>query len=73
VTCAEGHSQGQKVDLSRADWAKLRKLRQASAGEPLAEYTAEIQGQTSLFMPVRYVLSDSTEVLWAEGQPLVAK
>jgi len=75
VTDAEGEPQGPKVSLSAfdADTAEFAKLRQAGAGEPLAEYTAEISGRTFLFKPVKYVLSDGTEVVWAPAQPVPIK
>ncbi len=73
MTYAEGAPQGRKVKLTKPDQAELSKLRQAAAGEPLAEYRAEIQGETFRFKPVKYVLSDGTEVVWAEGRPMAAK
>ena len=73
VTYAEGKPQGQKVELTAADWAELNKLRQAGAGEPMAEYTAEVNGQTVLFKPMKYVLSDGTEVVQAPGQPVAVR
>ena len=73
VTYAEGEPKGEKVDLEAADWAELNKLRQAGAGEPLVEYTDEVNGQTLRFKPVKYVLSDGTEVVWASGQPLAGR
>jgi len=73
VTYAEGEPKGEKVDLTAADWAELNKLRQSAAGEPLAEYTAELNGQTLLFKPMRYVLSDGTEVVQAPAQPVAVR
>jgi hypothetical protein len=73
VAYAEAQPQGQKLELTEADWAELNKLRQAGAGEPLLEYTAEINGPTFLFKPVKYVLSDGTEVVQAPGQPVAGR
>jgi len=73
VAYAEAKPQGQKLDLTEGDWAELGKLRQAGAGEPLAEYTAEINGQTFLFKPKKYVLSGGTEVVQAPSQPVAVK
>ena len=73
VTYAEGQPPGRKVKLTKSDQVELSKLRQAGAGEPLAGYTAEIRGRMCLFKPMKYVLSDGTEVVWAEGQPMAAK
>ena len=60
VTHSEGEPQGQKTDLTEADWVELRGLRKAGAGEVLGEYDAEINGKAFRFKPVRYVLSDGT-------------
>jgi len=73
VTRADGEPQGQKVSLTDADWAELNKLRQTGAGEPLAEYTDEVNGQTFLFKSKKYVLGDGTEVISAAGQPVVGR
>jgi hypothetical protein len=73
VTYAEVKPKGQELDLTEADWAELSTLRQAGTGAPLAEYTAEINGQTFLFKPKKYVLSDGTEVVSAPAQPVSIK
>ena len=73
VTYAEGKPKSPKIDLTGADWAELIKLCESGAGEPLAEYTAEVHGQAFLFKPVKYVLSDGTEVVRAPGQPVAVR
>jgi len=69
VARSEGEPQGLKSDLTLADRAELRELRKTGAGEALAEYDAQVNGQWVRFKPVRYTLSDGTQVLQARGQP----
>jgi hypothetical protein len=67
VTLSEGQAAVTKTMLSPADWAELGRLMGANAGEELNPYQDAIGGQTFTFAPKRYVLSDGTEVIFAQG------
>lgn len=69
VTRAEGKPKGQKTTLTEADWKELHSLKKAGAGEYLGIYEEEIRGKVFVFERKRYILSDGTEVIRAEGDP----
>jgi hypothetical protein len=72
VTHSEGEPPGPKTQLTEADWKELGSLRiNKRAGEPLAEYSEQIDGKVFRFSPARYVLSDGTRVVWSLGKPPV--
>jgi hypothetical protein len=71
VTRSEGEPQGLKSYLTGADWTELRELRKTGAGQALAEYDAQVEGQWFRFKPVRYTLSDGTQVVQSRGQSIV--
>ncbi len=67
VTQAEGEPQVSKTILNDSDWVELRNLMGRHAGTPLAAYTNSVKGKLFEFAPVRYVLSDGTEVISSPG------
>ncbi len=69
ATRAEGEPLVGKTRLTQADWRELKDLAQADAGENLGTYEEEIRGQVFVFQRHRYILSDGTEVIRADGSP----
>jgi hypothetical protein len=69
VTRSKGTPEGLKTELTRADWNELRGLLSTHAGQTLGQYSEQVSGQRFTFTPVRYVLSDGTEVVWSSGVP----
>ncbi len=69
VTQADGRPKGQKTTLTEADWKELHSLRKAGAGEYLGTHEEEIRRKMFVFERKRYILSDGTEVIRAEGDP----
>ncbi len=70
VAYSEGEPQEAKRNLTEADWKELRDLRQAKAGEILGTYEEEVRGKVFKFTTSRYVLSDGTEVVQSDGEPV---
>ena len=68
VTHAEGEPQGPKTSLNKPDWDELRNLTQRHAGTRLETYVATVRDKPFKFAPVRYVLSDGTEVIFSPGR-----
>ena len=58
-----------KTRLTRADWKELKGLAETDAGEDLGTYEEDIRGQVFVFERRRYILSDGTEVIRADGTP----
>ena len=69
VTHAKGEPVVGKTRLTEADWRELRDLARTDAGEDLGTYNEEIRGKVFTFARKRYILSDGTEVIRAQGIP----
>jgi hypothetical protein len=69
VTLSVGEVKGAKENLTEADWEELHGLIKADAGELLDTYEQEVRGQVFTFERKRYLLSDGTEVIRADGKP----
>jgi hypothetical protein len=67
VTRAEGQPIVGKTRLTEADWKELRDLAMADAGEDLGTYEEVVRGKAFIFARKRYILSDGTEVIRADG------
>ena len=66
---AEGQPLGLKRNLSEQNWDELATLRKAGTGELLGNYEQEVQGKMFNFEKRRYLLTDGTEVIRANGVP----
>jgi hypothetical protein len=69
VTLATGEVKGRKTTLTRGDWDELHGLQAADSGEYLGTEEKQVMGRTFVFTRKRYVLSDGTQVIYAQGQP----
>ena len=69
VICSEGQTTGAKRNLSGENWDELANLRKAGKGQLIGDYEQEIQGKVFSFEKRKYVLSDGTEVVRANGVP----
>ena len=69
VTLAQGQRKDRKTRLTEADWEELAAIQRTDAGEYLSTEEKEVRGQTFIFEKRRYILSDGTEVIQAEGKP----
>jgi len=66
---SEGQPAGLKRSLSNENWAEFASLRTAGSGELIGNYEQEVGGQVFRFEKRRYILSDGTEVVRANGVP----
>jgi len=69
VTRGTGEPLVGRTRLTQADWKELKGLAEAEAGEDLGTYEEEIRGKVFVFERRRYILSDGTEVIRANGTP----
>jgi hypothetical protein len=69
VTLSVGEVKGAKENLTKEDWDELHGLIKANAGEFLGTYDLEVRGKMFTFERSRYILSDGTEVIRADGKP----
>ncbi len=70
VTRSEGQPEGlKKSKLTAAETEELGQLVAAHKGETLATYEEDVKGKPFKFTRVKYVLSDSTEVIQSSGKP----
>jgi hypothetical protein len=69
VTRSEGEPEGPRNKLTAADGAEIRQLAAADKGEVLSTYDEEVRGKLFKFTPVKYVLTDGTEVIQSTGNP----
>jgi hypothetical protein len=65
---SEGQPAGLKRNLTEENWNELASLRKSGAGESLGQYE-QVGGKVFTFEKKRYVLSDGTEVIRANGSP----
>jgi hypothetical protein len=73
VTLSVGEVKGAKESPTEADWDELHGLIEANAGEFLGTYEQEVRGKVFTFERKRYILSDGTEVVRADGKPKAAQ
>jgi hypothetical protein len=66
---SEGQPTGLKRNLTEENWDEVANLRKVGAGESLGHYEEQIGGKVFNFEKKRYILSDGTEVIRANGAP----